>query len=68
VLSEGSKVDFDTACRIESRYYTRLVKSKQCKNMIKAFWFDANAIKKGINRPKGFGKFRPRKVGIIGAA
>jgi 3-hydroxyacyl-CoA dehydrogenase/enoyl-CoA hydratase/3-hydroxybutyryl-CoA epimerase len=67
VLSEGSKVDFDTACRIESRYYTRLVKSKQCKNMIKAFWFDANAIKKGINRPKGFGKFRPRKVGIIGA-
>jgi 3-hydroxyacyl-CoA dehydrogenase/enoyl-CoA hydratase/3-hydroxybutyryl-CoA epimerase len=67
VLSEGSKVDFDTACRIESRYYTRLVRSKQCKNMIKAFWFDANAIKKGINRPKGFGKFRPRKVGIIGA-
>ncbi len=67
VLTEGSKVDFDTACRIESRYYTRLVRSKQCKNMIKAFWFDANAIKKGINRPKGFGKFRPRKVGVIGA-
>lgn len=67
VLSEGSKVDFDTACRIESRYYTRLVRSKECKNMIKAFWFDANAIKKGKNRPKGFGKFRPRKVGIIGA-
>lgn len=67
VLTEGSKVDFDTACRIESRYYTRLVRSRECKNMIKAFWFDANAIKKGKNRPRGFGKFRPRKVGVIGA-
>lgn len=67
VLAEGSKVDFDTACRIESRYYTHLLKNKVCKNMIKTFWFDFNALKKGENRPKGFGKFRPKKVGIIGA-
>jgi 3-hydroxyacyl-CoA dehydrogenase/enoyl-CoA hydratase/3-hydroxybutyryl-CoA epimerase len=67
VLSEGSVVDFDTACTIESRYYTQLVKSQQCKNMIKTFWFDSNAIRKGIVRPKGFGKFRPKTVGIIGA-
>ncbi len=67
VLAEGSKVDFDTACRIESRYYTQLLRSRQCKNMIKAFWFDRNFIRQGKNRPRGFGKFRPRKVGIIGA-
>lgn len=67
VLSEGSKVDFDVAERIESRYYTHLVMSKQCKNMIKAFWFDHNYIKHGLNRPRGFGKFRPKKVGVIGA-
>ena len=67
VLAEGSKVDFDTACRIESRYYTELLRSPACKNMIKAFWFDLNFIKQGGNRPKGFGKFRPRKVGVIGA-
>jgi len=67
VLTEGSKVDFDTACRIESRYYTQLVRSQQCKNMIKAFWFDANFIKSGGNRPKGYGKFRPKKIGVIGA-
>ena len=67
VLSEGSKVDFDTACRIESRYYTELLRNPACKNMIKAFWFDLNYIKQGGNRPKGFGKFRPRKAGIIGA-
>lgn len=67
VLHEGSKVDFDTACRIESRYFTELVISQTCKNMIQAFWFDANAIRDGEKRPKGFGKFRPKRVGIIGA-
>lgn len=67
ILSEGSKVDFDTACRIGTRYYTQLVLSPTCKNMIKAFWFDYNSIKEGENRPKGFGRFRPKKVGIIGA-
>ncbi|GJM34521.1 MAG: 3-hydroxyacyl-CoA dehydrogenase [Saprospiraceae bacterium] len=67
VLCEGSKVDFDTACRIESRHYTQLLRSKEAKNMIKTLWFDFNSIKGGENRPKGFGKFRPKKVGIIGA-
>jgi len=66
-LTEGSKVDFDTACRIQSRYFTKLLSSKESRNMVKAFWFDYNAIKSGANRPKGFGKFRPKKVGIIGA-
>lgn len=67
VLCEGSKLNFDNACRIESRYYTELVLTKTCKNMISTFWANFNAIQKGINRPKGFGKFRPKKVGIIGA-
>jgi 3-hydroxyacyl-CoA dehydrogenase/enoyl-CoA hydratase/3-hydroxybutyryl-CoA epimerase len=67
ILSEASKLEFDAACRLESRYYTELVRSRQCKNMINAFWFDENYIKNGNDRPKGFGKFRPKKIGIIGA-
>lgn len=67
ILAEGSKVDFDTASAIESRYYTELICNKVTKNMIRAFWFDHNAIQSGERRPKGFGKFRPKKVGIIGA-
>jgi len=66
-LVEGSKVDFDTACMIESRNFTRLVTGQVAANMTQAFWYDYYAIKEGISRPKGFGKFRPRKVGIIGA-
>lgn len=66
-LVEGAKVDFDTACRIESRNFTQLVLSQEASNMTKAFWYDFNAIKKNLSRPKGFGKFRPKKIGIIGA-
>lgn len=67
ILTEGSKVDFETACRIEGRHFAELVKSQETKNMTNAFWYDFNAILKGTNRPKGFGKFRPKKVGIVGS-
>ena len=66
-LVEGSRVDFDTACLIQSRYFTTVCLSREAKNMIKTFWFDYNNIRYGASRPKGFGKFRPRKVGVIGA-
>lgn len=66
-LFEASKVDFDTALRIEGRYFTELICHQQAKNMMKTFWFDYERTKAGLSRPKGFGKFRPRKVGIIGA-
>ena len=66
-LVEGSKVDFDTALSIENRYFTKLVLQPETKNMIKTFWYDYSAIKEGLNRPKGFGKFRPKEVGVIGA-
>ncbi len=66
-LAEASKVDFDTASRIESRAFTRLVSAQRAKNMTQAFWYDYNAIKNGAYRPKGIGKFRFKKIGIIGS-
>ncbi|SEQ82442.1 3-hydroxyacyl-CoA dehydrogenase NAD-binding domain-containing protein [Neolewinella agarilytica] len=68
LLAEGSKVDFKTAYRIDSRYYAKVVTGEVSKNMISTFWFDKQAVRrKGLGRPKGYGKFRPRRVGIIGA-
>ncbi|MBR9922137.1 MAG: 3-hydroxybutyryl-CoA epimerase [Bacteroidetes bacterium] len=66
-LAEGAKLHFDAALRIESRYFTNLLQRPEAKNMLKAFWLDRKAIADGISRPKGFGKFRPKRVGIIGA-
>lgn len=66
-LVEASKVEFDIATKIESRYFTELVLRPETRNMINTFWYDYNTIKKGGNRPKGFGKFRAKQVGVIGA-
>lgn len=66
-MVEAASVDFDTANRIESRFFTELIMSSTTRNMVKAFWFDTNAIKNNYSRPKGYGKFRPKQVGIIGA-
>jgi 3-hydroxyacyl-CoA dehydrogenase/enoyl-CoA hydratase/3-hydroxybutyryl-CoA epimerase len=66
-MVEGAQVDFDTALRIESRYLARLIVSPVAKNMINTFFFNLNAIKGGQSRPKWDGKFKPQKVGILGA-
>ncbi len=66
-LADGSKVDFDTALRIETRNYTALLGEPTAHNMINAFWFERRGLNQGANRPKGFGKFRARRVGVIGA-
>lgn len=64
---EGSMVDFDTASRIESRYFTSLATGKVSKNMITAFWYNLNAINQGASRPKGFPPHTVKKVGVLGA-
>jgi 3-hydroxyacyl-CoA dehydrogenase/enoyl-CoA hydratase/3-hydroxybutyryl-CoA epimerase len=64
---EGSVVDFETATRIESRYFTSLAVGQVSKNMISAFWYNLNAINAGGSRPKGYDKYTTKKVGVLGA-
>ena len=64
---EGAQVDFETATRIESRYFVDLAVGQQSKNMTKAFFFDLTAINSGNSRPEGVEKRRFQKVGVIGA-
>jgi len=64
---EGAQVDFDTASRIESRYFTELATGHVAKNMIQAFFFDMQAINAGGSRPEGIGKTPIKKIGVLGA-
>ncbi|MGO8850963.1 3-hydroxyacyl-CoA dehydrogenase NAD-binding domain-containing protein, partial [Mycobacterium sp.] len=64
---EGAQVDFDTATRIESRYFTELVTGPIAKNMIQAFFFDLQTINSGGSRPEGIGKTPITKIGVLGA-
>jgi 3-hydroxyacyl-CoA dehydrogenase/enoyl-CoA hydratase/3-hydroxybutyryl-CoA epimerase len=64
---EGSQVDFETASRIESRYFVSLATGQIAKNMIQAFFFDLQSINAGGSRPADVPKYRARKVGVLGA-
>ena len=64
---EGSLVDFETASRIESRYFVELVTGKVAKNMINAFWFQLNKIKSGSSRPKDIPYIETNKLGVLGS-
>ena len=64
---EGAQVDFDTASRIESRYFVKLVTGQVAKNMIQAFFLDPQTITNGGNRPEGIATQEIRKIGVLGA-
>ncbi|MCV7430565.1 3-hydroxyacyl-CoA dehydrogenase NAD-binding domain-containing protein [Mycolicibacterium bacteremicum] len=64
---EGAQVDFDTATRIESRYFTQLVTGQVAKNMIQAFFLDLQAINGGASRPEGIAPVPITKIGVLGA-
>lgn len=60
------RVDFDTAIRIEGRELSRLVLTKEAKNIITAFFFQLNKINGGSARPGSRESIPPRKVGKLG--
>ncbi len=64
---EGALVDFETASRIESRYFAGLASGQVAKNMISAFWFQLNEIKNGRSRPSHIPPQETKKVGVLGA-
>lgn len=64
---EGAQVDFETAQRIESRYFLSLVLNPVSKSMISTFWFQMNEIKAGASRPQGVERNKFKKVGVLGA-
>ena len=66
-MVEGALVDYDTATRIESRYLAKLIVSPVAKNMVNTFFFNLNAIKSGQSRPKGIPRYKPVRVGVLGA-
>jgi 3-hydroxyacyl-CoA dehydrogenase / enoyl-CoA hydratase / 3-hydroxybutyryl-CoA epimerase len=66
-MVEGLQVDMETALRLESRALAQLMTGTNAKAMINTFFFNLNAIKSGQSRPAGVAKFKPTKVGLLGA-
>lgn len=63
---EGALVDFDTALRIEARWFTHVLMNPSSGNMIRSLFINKEALEKGANRPEAPDQ-KVRKVGVLGA-
>ncbi len=63
---EGAMVDFDTALRIEARWFTNILMNPSSGAMIRSLFLNKEALEKGANRPEGVSDQRVKKIGILG--
>ncbi|MCB1614462.1 MAG: 3-hydroxyacyl-CoA dehydrogenase, partial [Pseudomonadales bacterium] len=66
-IHDVARVDFETAEKIEARYFLHLMSSQVAKNMIRTFFFQLQALEKGASRPAAIKPTKVRKLGILGA-
>ena len=64
---EGAQVPMDTALRIESKYFAKVVADPQAGNMIRSLFVSKQAAEKGARRPAGVPKAPVKKLGMLGA-
>ncbi len=64
---EGAQLPMDTAIRVESKYFAKVVADPQAGNMIRSLFVSKQAAEKGARRPKDVTPMPPRKIGMLGA-
>ncbi|PBC07738.1 3-hydroxyacyl-CoA dehydrogenase NAD-binding domain-containing protein [Mesorhizobium sp. WSM3859] len=64
---EGLLVPFDTALRIEQRYFTEIMQTKEAAAMIRSLFLSLQELNKGARRPAGVLDTKFKKIGILGA-
>ncbi len=64
---EGLLVPFDTGLRIEQRYFTEIMQTKEAAAMIRSLFVSLQELNKGARRPADEPETRFKKVGVIGA-
>jgi 3-hydroxyacyl-CoA dehydrogenase/enoyl-CoA hydratase/3-hydroxybutyryl-CoA epimerase len=63
---EGAQVPFDTALKIEARYFTSLLLNPSSSAMVRSLFLNKQALEKGANRP-ALPDESVKKVGVLGA-
>ncbi|PWJ19288.1 3-hydroxyacyl-CoA dehydrogenase NAD-binding domain-containing protein [Jannaschia seohaensis] len=63
---EGALVPFDTALKIEARWFTHVLMNPTSEAMIRSLFINKEALEKGANRPQVDDQ-TVRKLGVIGA-
>ena len=63
---EGALVPFDTALRIEARWFTNVLMNPSSSAMIRSLFINKEALEKGANRPDAPDQ-KVKKMGVMGA-
>jgi 3-hydroxyacyl-CoA dehydrogenase/enoyl-CoA hydratase/3-hydroxybutyryl-CoA epimerase len=63
---EGALVPFDTALKIEARWFVHVLLHPSASAMIRSLFLNKEALEKGANRPAG-PDARVRRLGVLGA-
>ena len=64
---EGAQVPFDTALKIEARWFTNVLMNPSSAAMIRSLFVNKEALDKGAVRPAGVPDQSVKKVGVLGA-
>ncbi|MGK9054885.1 3-hydroxyacyl-CoA dehydrogenase NAD-binding domain-containing protein [Neorhizobium petrolearium] len=64
---EGLQLPFDTALKVEQRYFTEILQTTEAFSMIRSLFVSMQELGKGARRPAGVPKAEFRHVGVVGA-
>jgi 3-hydroxyacyl-CoA dehydrogenase/enoyl-CoA hydratase/3-hydroxybutyryl-CoA epimerase len=67
VVYEGLQVPFDTALRIESRWFAKILRSPEAAAMIRSLFVSMQELNKGARRPANEPPTSLKKIGVVGA-
>jgi 3-hydroxyacyl-CoA dehydrogenase/enoyl-CoA hydratase/3-hydroxybutyryl-CoA epimerase len=63
---EGLLLPFDSALKVERRYFTDIMKSKEAAAMIRSLFISLQELNKGARRPEGIPESKFKKIGVLG--
>lgn len=66
-ICDTARVDVDTAFKVESRYFMRLLLDQTARNMMRAFFVQMNAVGGGASRPQGVKPTQVKRLAVLGA-
>jgi 3-hydroxyacyl-CoA dehydrogenase/enoyl-CoA hydratase/3-hydroxybutyryl-CoA epimerase len=64
---EGLQVPMDTALRIESRWFAKILRSPEAAAMIRSLFVSMQELNKGARRPAQVAPTTLKKIGVLGA-
>jgi 3-hydroxyacyl-CoA dehydrogenase/enoyl-CoA hydratase/3-hydroxybutyryl-CoA epimerase len=67
VVYEGLQLDMDTALRVESRWFAKILRSPEAAAMIRTLFVSMQELNKGARRPPKEPASQLKKIGIVGA-